>query len=129
MDNLGDWLYIVLIVIAGISSLLSSIKKKKQPEEILRQPDPGEYQDYWDWETAPQPQPAEAKKKEEAPGKPAYIPLFKEGERSMTLVADAFDQAEEPSQENAFCLSGESFQDIDEWKKAVIYSEILNRKY
>lgn len=30
MDNLGDWLYIVLLVIAGASSLFSSGKKKKR---------------------------------------------------------------------------------------------------
>lgn len=30
MDNLGDWLYIVLLVIAGASSLLTSGKKKKR---------------------------------------------------------------------------------------------------
>ena len=40
MDNVGDWLYIVFLVIAGISSLLGSKdkKKKKSRPEILGQP-------------------------------------------------------------------------------------------
>ena len=39
MDNAGDWLYIVFLVIAGISSLFSSKNKKKRPKQILGQPD------------------------------------------------------------------------------------------
>ena len=29
MDSIGDWLYIVFLVIAGISSMLNAAKKKK----------------------------------------------------------------------------------------------------
>ena len=39
MDNAGDWLYIVFLAIAGISSLFSSKNKKKRPKQILGQPD------------------------------------------------------------------------------------------
>ena len=39
MDNAGDWLYIVFLIIAGISSLFGSKNKKKRPKQILGQPD------------------------------------------------------------------------------------------
>ena len=35
MDNLGDWLYIVFLIIAAVSGLLGSGKKKKRPSEVL----------------------------------------------------------------------------------------------
>ena len=35
MDNAGDWLYIVFLIIAGISSLFGSKNKKKRPKQIL----------------------------------------------------------------------------------------------
>ena len=38
-ENIGDWLYILFLAIAGISSMFSSKKKKKQPKQILGQPD------------------------------------------------------------------------------------------
>ena len=37
MDNAGDWLYIVFLIIAGISSLFGSKNKKKRPKQILGQ--------------------------------------------------------------------------------------------
>ena len=38
MDNAGDWLYIVFLIIAGISSLFGSKNKKKRPKQILGHP-------------------------------------------------------------------------------------------
>jgi hypothetical protein len=113
MDNLDNWLYIVLMVIAGISGLLSSGKKKKRPEEILKQPEMNKTPENHDWETI---SPLK---------KPVYTPLFKEGERNIV-----HQQTEEkPIQENRITVSEENFRDMDELKKAIIYSEILNRKY
>ena len=41
MDNVGDWLYIVFLIIAAVSGLFSSKdkKKKKSRPDILGQPD------------------------------------------------------------------------------------------
>ena len=39
MDNAGDWLYIVFLIIAGISSLFGSKNKKKRPTQVLGQPE------------------------------------------------------------------------------------------
>ena len=52
MDNAGDWLYIVFLIIAGISSLFGSKNKKKRPKQILGQPDR---------EIVPNDQPTEGK--------------------------------------------------------------------
>jgi hypothetical protein len=139
MDNLSDWLYIVLLVIAGISGLLGSVKKVKQPKEILGQPDLDpvpdfdEDQEFWDWETKPIPKPVETEKKEKTPPptprQSTYTPLFIEGERNIHPAVNIFNQPEESYQETSPHIPVASPGDIDEWKKAIIYSEILNRKY
>ena len=53
MDNVGDWLYIVFLIIAAVSGLFSSKdKKKKSRPDILGQPDR---------EIVPNDQPTEGK--------------------------------------------------------------------
>ena len=52
MDNVGDWLYIVFLIIAAVSGLFSSKdKKKKSRPDILGQPDreivPNDQPTYW----------------------------------------------------------------------------------
>ena len=39
MENIDDWLYIVFLAIAGISSLFSSVKRKRVQQPILDQED------------------------------------------------------------------------------------------
>ena len=39
MDNLGDWLYIVFLIVAAVSGLFGSGKKKKRQTEVLGRPD------------------------------------------------------------------------------------------
>ena len=57
MDNVGDWLYIVFLIIAAVSGLFSSKeKKKKRSTDILGQDDreivpndkPTEGKGYWE---------------------------------------------------------------------------------
>jgi hypothetical protein len=141
MDNLGDWLYIILLVIAGISGLLSSARKKKQPAEVLEQPDiygdetPDDSFPHPDGRTLfppyhdiPAPAPAAIEKKKETLtdyfSKPSQ-----EGQRVIQTSFADLSEAGDSSWETGFHISGESFQDTDEAKKAIIYSEILNRKY
>ena len=87
MDNAGDWLYIVFLIIAGISSLFGSKNKKKRPKQILGQPD------------------------REIKQSPA-------GDRLVV-----------PSTEEEIPLTDIEFDNAAELRKAVIYTEILNRKY
>lgn len=39
MDNLGDWIYIVFLIVAAVSGLFSSKNKKKRPTQVLGQPE------------------------------------------------------------------------------------------
>lgn len=72
MDNLGDWLYIVLLVIAGASSLFSSGKKKKRssapsvppPGDLVREEETSSSGSFWemfDEQPAPPTRPSRPK--------------------------------------------------------------------
>ena len=37
-ENIGDWLYFIFLITAGISSLFSSKNKKKRPKSVSTQP-------------------------------------------------------------------------------------------
>jgi hypothetical protein len=155
MDNLGDWLYIVIIIAVGISSLFSSAKKKKRAGQVPRQSIPEtEYEEsntpkpksFWELleemqggvqvpKEMPQPvvitekkKKTQEKKKQTRTSASAYssegTSAFTETPASQSL--HSINLSEE---EKAFALPDDSFQTIDELKKAIIYSEILNRKY
>lgn len=151
MDNIGDWLYIVLLVIAGVSGLFNSGKKKR----TTAFPDPSGN------EPAYEPERQESKsfrelveemaaEKPVAPFPPsaASEPLFstaeKEKRRRSTPPPPPFLTAENafssrpaalspnrglPSEEESGNVPALSFSDRDELKRAIIISEILNRKY
>jgi len=150
MDNLGDWLYIIILIVAGISSIFSSAKKKKKAEQLPQQPtfepeqgqkDASKPKSFWEMledemkrgfeaqEQPPQPVITERKKKKQEK-KPvrtySSMPVYNEGER---VVKEKSSLPVAFSEEEPFALSRDSFHDVDELKKAIIYSEILNRKY
>ena len=43
MDNVGDWIYIVFLIVAAISGLFSSKNKKKRPTARTRYIPGGKY--------------------------------------------------------------------------------------
>lgn len=151
MDNGGDWLYyIVFLIIAGISGLMSSKNKKKDRPDILGQPgreivpneEPTQEKGFWEIleemgnpqpEPQPQPQPQRKPKKQKAenpmrlstqPPKP-----FLTAERDIPSRIASQPSAMTQDEEETSLFSTSSLQDMDEIKKAVIYAEILNRKY
>jgi hypothetical protein len=124
MDNIGDWLYIILLVIAALSGLLRARKKKTELPEETGQPEM-----YGDWPPVPQ---------ETAPPQPPSRPTVRmlaaaiaaeEGRRAIVAAETTAISLGEISDENAFQLPAGAFEDIVELKKAIIYAEILNRKY
>ncbi len=154
MDNLGDWLYIVILIAIGISSLFTSGKKKKRPTEVLGQPDyestveeqTAEPKSFWDifdeekqkHQTQPAPPPlpstpsAYTEKKKKAQNKNSVSIPSDYFTDKKTVKSSTFDQSVnlmEASDAYSFDISGDSFQNVDELKRAIIYSEILNRKY
>lgn len=151
MDNAGDWLYyIVFLIIAGISGLMSSKNKKKDRPDILGQPgreivpneQPTQEKGFWEIleemgnprpESQPQPQ-AQRKQKKQKEEKPMNLSAqasksFLTAERDIPSRIASQSSAMTAVEEETGVLPANSFQDMDEIKKAVIYAEILNRKY
>ncbi|MDZ3926326.1 hypothetical protein UZS95_07200 [Parabacteroides goldsteinii] len=93
MDNVGDWIYIVFLIVAAISGLFSSKNKKKRPTQVLGQPGHDSYPEentssgkgFWEiLEEATTPQKPEAptapihkKKKRHLPQNHFYPPSRK----------------------------------------------------
>ena len=124
MDSIGDWLYIVFLVIAGISSMFNAAKKKKEEQNAPQE--------------APIPQPRKEQRqarraKRSARSIPAQqpIPVYttEQGPTAMPmpnpfLTAEATTPVIEESETNGL----PSFTDQDELRKAILYAEILQRK-
>ncbi|MCD7976515.1 MAG: hypothetical protein LUG51_04940 [Tannerellaceae bacterium] len=167
MDNLGDWLYIILLVVAGISGLFSSGKKKKTPTQVLGQPgmedrvpeeirteqdasNPGK--GFWQMleEMSREQQPEKRSQKKSTRSSVQKKPKRETSRESRTkyetlssrsfdrgyytppaetyvspITSSLTDYAEEEQPE----VPAESFNQIEEVRKAIIYTEILNRKY
>ena len=141
MDNAGDWLYIVFLIIAGISSLFGSKNKKKRPKQILGQPDreivtnEDNVPDKGFWEIleemqnpkpAKQPVPPKRKKKQQQVADPSP---FLAAEKVTDKQSPAGNRLVVPSTEEEIPLTDIEFDNAAELRKAVIYTEILNRKY
>ncbi|MDR1879949.1 MAG: hypothetical protein LBQ78_03365, partial [Tannerellaceae bacterium] len=107
MENLGDWLYIVILIIAGISGLLSAGKKKRRQEEI-----PGEvFTDEAPAETWHQPQQSPERIKRPKKRKPSPSPSpFLSSERDLKPSIrpthfESYDEEEKPPLISADTLS------------------------
>lgn len=154
MDNLGDWLYILILIAAGIGSLFSSAKKKKQAEQQPPQPTLHPEHDetktqkpksFWEileeemkrgsvpqGQPQPTPQPIKAENRKKTQKKSSVpTPSFAEGEKAIKdhRLSSTLSSSIETQEDETYSISVESFQNTDELKKAIIYSEILNRKY
>lgn len=145
MDNLGDWLYIVFLIIAAVSGLLGSGKKKKRPSEVLGQPDRDIVPEQ---EKAPEKSFWEMlEEMQERKPKPAQVPMpatrpamkvkekqrlapspFLNTESKLTKTIPTAPLTMQEEEEHS-AIPNLSFSDPDEIKKAIIYSEIFNRKY
>lgn len=142
MDNAGDWLYIVFLIIAGISSLFGSKNKKKRPKQILGQPDreivtnEDNVPDKGFWEILeemrnPKPvkQPVPTPKRKKKQQQVAAPSPFLAAEKVTDKQSPAGDRLVVPSTEEEIPLTDIEFDNAAELRKAVIYTEILNRKY
>lgn len=144
MDNLNDWLYIVLLAIAGVSSLLSSKKKKNRPTEVLGQPgaeivtqeNSAPQKGFWEIleemqqkEPEVKPQSVVSKKKNKKQKATTTTPFLSaenelSGPSSQTIANMSILEEEEYNNSPEIELST-----VADLRKAVIYAEILNRKY
>ena len=141
MDNVGDWIYIVFLIVAAISGLFSSKNKKKHPTQVLGQPGHDTYPEentssgkgFWEiLEEATTPQKPEAptapihKKKKKTPASKPFLSTEQEIQKSKVSSSQPMNF---PIEEEHSMLEDIEFNNAEELRKAVIYSEILNRKY
>lgn len=145
MDNLGDWIYIVFLIVAALSGLFSSKNKKKRPTQVLGQPDYDTTKeepvpsDKGFWEileevTNERPKQKSAtitipdKKKNKKEIRQPNPFLVAEQEIHKSKVSSSRPMNFEAEEEHSL-LEDIEFNNAEELRKAVIYSEILNRKY
>lgn len=119
MDNAGDWLYIVFLIIGGVSVFLSSKKEKKQPTIILGHPD-GRLE-------LPKEKMAQAKKKTKEGKAAISSPAMEEGGSYVSSYVSPY--AKEAAQKTDEPLEKIDLTHAAEARKAFIYSEIFNRKF
>lgn len=141
MDNAGDWLYIVFLVIAGISGLFGSKNKNKRPKQASRQPEREiviadedvPQKGFWDtWQEMQNPQPQvqpTPKKLKQKKQKAATSPFLAGEKTTVKQMAAEAARTRIPIMEEESNLQDLEFDNAAELRKAVIYSEILNRKY
>ncbi|MDR1601524.1 MAG: hypothetical protein LBS42_03750 [Tannerella sp.] len=122
MDNFGDWLYYIIFLVVAIVSFANSAKKKNrsetaEPPPAYEQTPPVHMPPPRARTKAPPPVPKQAK---------GYVPLFQnEGQR---VLENAVSFPAEKENETSLAEKLE-LKNADAFRKAVIYAEILNRKY
>lgn len=158
MDNLGDWLYIVFLAIAVISGLFgSSNKKKKDQQPPLQQDEEPELHPETEkgkgfWEILEEMQKSSKKTQEEVvikevipqqqkpkrayqsiEQKKAYVAptSFLDTEKNIPEMEREIDAITFTDETDNYALSVDdlNLKNLEEVRKAVIYSEVLNRKY
>ena len=144
MENIGDWLYMIVIIIAIISSFIGSIKKankqaagKPQPPEVITE----EWEKkYFPDNDAELPHPVFHEKKTDISPqiqmqqttKPAYNRLSKnqKSEKDYSIFKGETTLSNPASEDEGMFFSIEDMpSNINEWRKAFIYNEVFNRKY
>lgn len=146
MDSFGDYIYLIILVVAGLSSLLKKKKNadvlKPAPIETEFEPEP-ETEPEADWEDVLRNLNPETKtelKKEVVVEKAAFNPIItyetvddvsvmrakKQVSRNTTSKRKIFNEDEPPT---ISAIDDIQFNSIDDARKAFIYSEIFNRKY
>ena len=139
MDNIGDWLYIIFLIIPAISGMRSSDKnkKKKQGQKEVIRPKRSKKRSAPQEETLDEPETTQVIPQAEpvlSSVNSTIIPepfVFEEGKRVVEddgLARGTVLNVAETSQKQQ-ATTYNPLSDPDELKKAIIYAEILNRKY
>jgi len=124
MDEFGNWIYIILMFVVLISSVFKSFTKKKEQQQA-QIPVPEEPEEVFPVPPVPKiktkklPPPIPVQKKQ------AYSSLF-----ASPSVAESLQTELSMMQEPENTLADElDLSDPESFRKAIIYSEIINRKY
>ena len=138
VENIGDWLYFLFIIIAGISSLFSSKKKKKRVQQKkttldtdMTSEEESELPEKDFWDILQEIKEQSIPKEEPQPQKQSIRKSSQEEKKEPAIQ-------KQPNTQNYRTIPSKEEDNIDidmelthasELRKAVIYSEILNRKY
>ncbi|MDR1747118.1 MAG: hypothetical protein LBR49_07600 [Tannerella sp.] len=135
MDKYGDWVYYLIFLAITIVSLLKNAdrKKRREAEEMTLPPPVPQMQ-------APPPPPAPMMDRRKravtapppAPGrarKEKTYPSFGTDEGVRILASGQSETMELTDLKEATYADGLSLTDTDTLRKAIIYAEILERKY
>lgn len=140
MDSLGDWLYIVLIVLGGIVSFLAENKKKKEAKTPKPSVKPADEPRATEWEIFQElSRPKRSYRKVDTTNTVTNSSsIFSSNQRDSTLEKkamrsdkdtllrrDTTQDIREADDEDAVSIE---LSNAEELRKAVIYSEILKRK-
>lgn len=145
MDNIGDWLYIVILVITGISGLFSKYKKKQTKpvqrpnKEVCAEPEVTPQKGFWEiFKEMLEPEQEEPEQEMKRQAIKEVVQEKKHLEpKSVVVSADEPPVTEHLEQHKQPVTTSESnipsaeveFGMVIDWRKAVVYAEILNRKY
>ena len=124
MDEIGNWVYIILMFVVLISSVFKSFTKKKEQQQT-QMPVPEVLED--EFPVPPVPRKMTRKL-------PPPIPVQKNKPYSSRFASPSV--AESIQTEMSFSPEQESviadeldLTDAETFRRAIIYSEIINRKY
>jgi len=138
MDSIGDWIYVLFLIIAGVASMIGSINKKKlqgQPRQTPPQEEMmTEILQEMTQEAAPvrrrrrpAQQPLEVKPEKHQFGN--YQTLEAGEAYSSYMTKDAATPSPIEVEEQTVFTLEDLPSETDDWRKAFIYSEILQQKY
>lgn len=157
MEGFGDWLYVIIIIIAGISSLIGLINKKNKQaaeRERSREISTEEWEEWEEWEeredkdtryndtpqTVRQPvssgrqatfsQRRAAASPDSRKRQGAYVNYnsFDGKQKNYPGVGNETDPPY--TEDDILPITVENLPaDTDEWRKAFVYNEIFKRKY
>lgn len=140
MDSLGDWLYIVLIVLGGIVSFLAENKKKKAAIPPMPSAKPTDEAHSTEWDVLQElSRPKRSYRKVDTSNTVTNSStIFSSNQGDSTLEEKAMKSEKDtllrrdttPDMTEADDVYAERIElsNAEELRKAVIYSEILKRK-
>ena len=143
MEEFGDWIYILVIVIAGVSSLISSMRKKtreaaelNKPREVIVKNDRED--DFWGSLTQQTTarRPATSGNQPKRPSKRTFLPVDKQSQTFLDMYQEGQSaiqstmetEVAETFENQALFAVDDIPENIGEWRKAFIYNEIFARK-
>ncbi|MDR1224415.1 MAG: hypothetical protein LBL07_16260 [Tannerella sp.] len=141
MENVGDWLYVVIIIIAAISSVIGSISKKnkqaagkQQPREIITEEwEDKEFRNGGDTETQHsvfRENLPEATPLHQQTIHPGHRQINKKAEKDYSTFKKETVYSSLNTEEEKTAVSLEDMPaNTEEWRKAFIYNEVFKRKY